>query len=480
MNFSIPRKLAPFLNKKKRYKIAIGGRGSGKSMTIADILLFWAAQQKEKILCIREYQSSIEDSCLALLEDEIIRIDIPGFNVGKTTVEHKDGGMFRFKGLARSISSIKSYHGFKKAFIEEAQFLSEESIRILKPTFRAKDSEILMAANPGSSNDPFSKRFLNPFWKQLLRDGVYEDDMHYIVMMNYNDNPFFPEILEQERQADYENLPRAEYEHIWEGKFNDSVENAIIKAEWFDECVDAHLKLKFEPIGKIIVAHDPSDSGYDDKGLIIRHGSVIIGAELSQIPDVNDGMTWALEHAVECCADHFVWDADGMGLGLKKQVRDYLEGEDIDYTPFRGSGGVAHPNKVFEDPTKHVKNKDKQKTNKQAIKNRRAQKYWDLRTRIYNTYLALKHPEYQHQPAEHLISFSSKCTEIEQLRSEVCRIPRVLNNNGLIQIMSKQDMLKKGIYSPNLADPCMMSLITPPLKLNTKPIVFQNPWRRSA
>ncbi len=480
MKFDVPRKFEPFLSKQKRYKIAVGGRGSGKSMTIADILLYFSAQYKDRVLCMREYQSSIEDSCLALLDDEIVRIEVPGFKVGKTTVNHENGGFFRFKGLARSISSIKSYHGFDKGFIEEAQFLTEESIRVLKPTFRKAGSEVWMAANPGSSADPFSQAFLNPYWDELLKNGVYEDDMHYIVLVNYSDNPFFPDVLEQERKKDFEVLPRALYDHIWEGRFNDSVENAIIKAEWFDECVDAHEKLDFEAVGKIIVAHDPSDSGFDDKGLILRHGSVIKDAKLSKLKDVNDGMDWALEYAIENDADHFVWDADGMGLGLKRQVRDYLKGEAIDYTPFRGSGKVLHGNKVFESSEMRVKDKSKQRTNKQAIKNRRAQKYWDLRTRVYNTYLALTHSEYRHQPVENLISFSSECEELTQLRTEICKIPRENNPNGLIQIMSKPNMRKKGISSPNLADPTMMSLITPPVVINSKPLIFKSPWRRSA
>lgn len=478
MEFSLPRKFEPFLTKKKRYKIAVGGRGSGKSMNEIDILLHCAAQYGEKILCIREYQSSIEDSCLALIEEEIERIKIPGFNVGKTTVEHKNGGLFRFKGLARSISSIKSYHGFVKAFVEEAQFLSEESIRILRPTFRKAGSEIWMAANPGSSSDPFSIQFLNPYWDTLLRDGVYEDDLHYIVLVNYSDNPFFPDVLEQERQKDFEILPRAMYDHIWEGRFNDSVENAIIKAEWFDECVDAHLKLQFECIGSVVVAHDPSDSGNDDKGLALRHGSVILNAKLSKLKDVNDGMDWALEYAVDNEADHFVWDADGLGLSLKRQVSDYLTGEGIDYTPFRGSGKVTNPTKVFES-NQYVKDKRKQRTNKQALKNRRAQKYWDLRNRVYATYLACTRPEYRHTPVEKLISFSSDCEELTQLRTEICKIPREPNPNGLIQIMSKPNMAKKGIKSPNIADSVMMSLITPPIAVNDAPIIFNSPWSNS-
>lgn len=479
MNFQVPRKLAPFLTKKKRYKIAIGGRGSGKSMTMADLLLYFSSQYCEKILCMREYQSSIEDSCLALLEEEINRVDIPGFNIGKTTISHEKGGLFRFKGLARSIDSIKSYHGFQKAFIEEAQFLSDTSLRIITPTFREKESEIWMAANPGSKSDPFSKEFLVPYWNDLLRDGFYEDDMHYIVLINHSDNPFFPAVLEQERLKDYERLPRALYDHIWEGHFNDHLDNAIISAEWFDSCIDAHEKLGFEAVGQEVVSHDPSDSGFDDKGLVHRHGSVIKEAKANKLSDVNDGMDWALDYAVRNKVDHFNWDADGMGLSLKRQVSDSLLNEDIDWSPFRGSGGVDFPNNPFEEVGKTVKDKTKRRTNKQSIKNRRAQYYWSLRNRVYNTHLALTKPEYRHQDPDTLISFSSKISELDQLRSEVCRIPRKPNPNGLIQILSKDEMRKLKIDSPNLADPTMMSLRLPMVKRRTDKIVYANPWRNN-
>ena len=101
--------------------------------------------------------------------------------------------------------------------------------------------------NPGSTEDPFSKRFITPFLSALESDGFYEDDLHLIIIMNYTDNPWFAESgLEAERAWDYANLPRALYDHIWLGKFNDSVESGLILAEWFDACIDAHVKLGFE------------------------------------------------------------------------------------------------------------------------------------------------------------------------------------------------------------------------------------------
>lgn len=45
-----------------------------------------------------------------------------------------------------------------------------------------------------------------------------------------------------------------------------------------------------------------------------------------------------------------------------------------------------------------------------------------------------------------------------KLRAEICRIPLKPNGNGFIQIMTKEEMKKLGVPSPNMADSVMMSL----------------------
>lgn len=66
------------------------------------------------------------------------------------------------------------------------------------------------------------------------------------------------------------------------------------------------------------------------------------------------------------------------------------------------------------------------------------------------------HQEYS-DPAD-LISFSSECQDLKQLRTELCRLPRKRGTGNGYQIVSKKDMKDKlGIKSPNLADCVMMS-----------------------
>ena len=454
----IPEKLLPLIQKPKRFKVIIGGRGSAKSTTVAGIMGMKAQTEQAKIGCFREYQNSIEDSVHALIKEEIERLNIDGFTTDKTHVDHDDGGKFSFRGLARGISGIKSMQGYKYFWVEEAQFLSAESIKILTPTVRVEGGEIWFTGNPMASADPFSQRFIVPFLAELTEHGYYEDDIHLIIKVNYNDNPWFPDVLEQERRYDYATLDRALYDHIWEGAFNDSVENSIIKAEWFDACVDAHIKLGFEPRGQKVVSHDPSDLGPDDKGLVYRHGSVILDARSQAFGDVNEGCDWATSYAIENQADIFTWDCDGMGVSLKRQVNSALEGKKIEVVMFRGSSGAENPDEMYLEPGVDKKDQDR-KTNKQTFKNLRAQRYWMLRDRIYNTYLAVNKGQYI--DPDNLLSFSSGIENFHTLRSEICRIPRKPNPNGLIQIMTKIEMKKLlKIESPNIADSVMMSLIS--------------------
>lgn len=472
----IPKKLAPIAQKKKRYKILIGGRNSAKSTTVGDLCLMDSQMHGMKIGCFREFQNSIEDSVYSLLEDEIERLELQGFSLQKTHIFNSTGGGFRFRGLARNVDSVKSFHGFDRFWIEEGQFLSADSIKLITKTLRETDSEIWITANPMSKADPFSKRFIVPFEKELNKNGYYEDDMHLIIVCNYLDNPWHNETMEQERLYDLEHLSTAEYEHIWLGKFNDTVEGAIIPVDWFNASIDAHIKLGFEPTGIETVTHDPSDLGPDSKGLVHRHGSVVLNVMEKETGDIDEGASWALDYAIDHKADAFIWDGDGMGVGLRKTVSDKLTGKKIEPIMFRGSEGVANPASLYK-PAGEGKKEIKGKSNKDTFFNKRAQFYWYLRDRFYNTYLAVKHKKYINP--DEMISLSSKIECMDQLRTEVCRIPRKPNGTGKIQILSKEEMKKKPyeLPSPNLADSLMMSEDIPQIEsAETVELEFASLW----
>jgi len=387
---------------------------------VGRILLCWAQTEAADVLCGREYQNSIDDSVHKLLKGLIETLKVSGVNVTDKKIDFVTGGGFRYKGFARNSAAVRSSQGFKYSWIEEGQDLSEQSIEDLLPTIRAANSKLLFTANVMASNDPFSKRFINPFKRALDDHGYFEDDMHLT--------------------------------------FNDSVDDSIILAEWFDAAIDAHIKLGFKPKGIKIVSHDPSDIGSDPKGLVLRHGSVILDVLERKEGDVNDGCDWATSFAINNNADWFIWDCDGLGVTLKRQVTDALDGTRTGLIMFKGSESPVDPKKIYmpDDRLERLQ----ARTNEQTFRNKRAQYYMRLRDRFYKTYRAVVKGEYI--DPEEMISVSSSIECMDQFRSECCRIPRKYNPNGFFQIMTKKEMkhLHK-IESPNLADSAMQSMEIP-------------------
>lgn len=464
-------KLTWLLSKPKRVKIAVGGRGSQKSTAVGDFMLMFA-DCGDRICCTREFQNSIDDSVHESLRQEIERLGASAnFTVMANEIKAHSGGEIFYKGLARNITSLKSIHGVNKLWIEEGESVSEKSLRVLTPSIRKsaadnvididgeKPPEIWITMNRGSSKDAISKKYLKRAEASLAKTGFYEDDLMMVVEVNWMDNPWFPPELEQERLDDLANLPRAEYDHIWEGKYSDTVDNAIIEPEWFDACIDAHIKLGFDAVGQERVAYDPADCG-DHKAVAYSHGVVIKDVQSTDAGRIDTATDWATSFAIDKKPDTFTWDADGVGLGLKRQITDAFKGKKVVVESFRGSEGADNPKQIYDPINSEVK---KPKTNKDAFLNKRAQYYWMLRDRMLRTYLAVEKEKKAINPDD-LISFSSSIEQLQALRSELCRIPRKYNGSGRIQLMSKPEMEKLGIDSPNMGDAVMM--LMRPIEVN--------------
>lgn len=477
----IAAKLECVLKTTKRFVVVIGGRGSGKSVQVLDMAMAGVKDLGDKVYCLREFQNSLEDSVHSLITTEYNRLGFDGFSTQNNIIFHESGGEFKFKGLARNPASIKSAAGFRRFLVEEAQTISKESLEQLTPTARNKaraglplkflvDTEeqenehisdinqvqLIFIANPASSADPFSQRFIVPFKHELERNGFYEDELHLIVQMNHSDNPWFEESgLEAERQYDMDNLPAASYRHVWEGDFNDHVDNALIPSEWFNACIDAHIKLGFKPMGAKVAALDPSDQGADAKGYATRQGSVVTCVREINDCDAYQGCDIALGWAFEYQADYFEWDADGMGATLRQHISNISSGKKVALQMFKGSESVDNPDSMYSFDNKGVPIRNAAR-NADVFRNKRAQYYWSLRDRFYATYRAVTRGEYI--DPDNMISLDSSGIEnIDALRSEVCRIPLKDNNNGFIQVMSKIEMKALKIPSPNMADALMMA-----------------------
>ncbi len=207
MNIKIPHKLLEIFTTDKRYIVIYGGRGSAKSTSVAYFLLAKALEEKRRILCTREIQNSIKDSVYKLLCD-LIQGDLEKFfTIYKDSIVAYNGSEFIFKGLRHNIQSIKSTEGVDLCWVEEAQSISMQSLDILTPTIRKKDSKIIFTYNPLTQKDAVYKRFL-------------EDDRDDVcaIKIIYEENPFLPDVLRHEAEYDRHN-DYALYRHKWLGEF---------------------------------------------------------------------------------------------------------------------------------------------------------------------------------------------------------------------------------------------------------------------
>lgn len=232
MNIEIPEILLPIFEP-MRYKILWGGRSSGKSITICLFLLLQGMQRSCKILCTREYQSSISDSIYSALVGLINVHNLHDYyHITQNSItgkqQHNQHTSFIFKGLARDINSIKSMDGIDYCFIEEAQTIKEKDWDILIPTIRKNGSEILMAFNPTDVNGYTYKEFALKDRHNALK-----------IEINYPDNPFNSQVILDEinqlKELDY-----AKYEHIYLGVPLDATEDVIFKGRFKidDLCVE--------------------------------------------------------------------------------------------------------------------------------------------------------------------------------------------------------------------------------------------------
>lgn len=225
-----------------RDKGAFGGRGSGKSHFFAGLLIEDSLAEKGLLsVCVREVQKSLKDSAKRLIEGKLAEHNLgeaDGFKVFKELIQTPGDGVIIFQGMQdHTAESIKSLEGFRRAWVEEAQTLSTTSVGLLRPTIRAPGSELWWSWNPRRKSDPVDK---------MLRTADRPTGA-VVVRANWSDNPWFPEVLEQERK-DCLRLTPDQYDHIWEGGYA-----TVLSGAYYAACL-AEAKQQGR-IGK--VARDP-------------------------------------------------------------------------------------------------------------------------------------------------------------------------------------------------------------------------------
>ena len=206
----------------RRYKVMHGGRGGGKSWTVAGVLLAMAAERPLRVLCAREIQKSIKQSVHQLLTDQIARLGLGAFfEVLETEIRGANGSLFLFSGLqSHTVDSIKSFEGCDIVWVEEAHGVSKKSWDTLIPTIRKEGSEIWLTLNPDMETDETYQRFI-----------ASPSDDTLVIEVNWRDNPWFPRVLDDERKKAKRTMLADDYAHIWEGKARRVAQGAIYRHE---------------------------------------------------------------------------------------------------------------------------------------------------------------------------------------------------------------------------------------------------------
>jgi phage terminase large subunit len=282
-----------------------GGRGSGKSWTIARLLVEISRRGCYRFLCARELQNSISDSVIRLLDDTINREGYAAeFEIQRASIRHLvTGSEFMFYGIKNNPTKIKSLEGIDICWMEEAEAVSKESWEILIPTIRKPGSEIWVSYNPKNILDDTHQRFV-----------IAPPDDICLLTVNYTDNPWFPDVL----RLEMEECKRKDYDlylHIWEGEPVADSDMAIIKPSWIAAAVDAHKLLGFEPVGEKRVGFDVADEGEDSNAITLRHGSVAIDVCEWNKGDVIESSNKVNLYAEQNHADEIIYDSIGVGAG---------------------------------------------------------------------------------------------------------------------------------------------------------------------
>ena len=252
-SISLPAWSAPLLQQSRRYKVMHGGRGGGKSWAVGISLLLLGAREPHRILCAREVQKSMRESVHRLLRDQVVALGLEGFyEVLDTEIRGKNGTVFLFSGLqSHTVDSIKSFEGVTRVWVEEAHGVSKKSWDVLIPTIRKEGSEIWLTLNPDMDTDDTYVRFI----------ATPSDDT-WVCEVNWRDNPWFPEVLNEERLRAKRSMSAEDYEHIWEGKPRRVAEGAIYRHEIDDLYGSGRVcPVPYDPL---LPVHTVWDLGWND------------------------------------------------------------------------------------------------------------------------------------------------------------------------------------------------------------------------
>jgi phage terminase large subunit len=425
--------LKSFWLTKARFKVLYGGRSASKSHDAAGMSILLAREYRVNFLCARQFQNRIEDSVYTLLKAKIVSLGFENeFEVLNNKITHlKTGSEFKFYGLWRNIEEIKSLEGIDVLWLEEAHNITKEQMDILEPTIRKNSSEIWILFNPRLATDYVYKEFV-----------INKRSDSVVRKINYTENPFNSETILKTIQ-DLKEKDFDDYLHIYEGQPLTNDESSVIRRKWIEAAIDAHKKIPISGIRQI--GFDVADDGSDNNAEVVNLDGIITSCD--EWRGGEDGIldsckrVYLSAHQNNCS---IAYDPIGVGAACGGKFRELNErGGNINYKKFIAGAAVDRPDVFYAN---RIKNKD-------MFLNLKAQAWWELADKFKNTYNFVVNGI----QSSNVISLSSEISNLEKLIEELSTPRKKFAENGKLKVESKEDLAKRGIKSPNLADALVMS-----------------------
>jgi phage terminase large subunit len=308
-----------------RYRVASGGRGSGKSHGVATAVVLRMLSRRTRVLCAREMMNSISESVHHLLEAKIDALGLHQFfeitDRAITCVTNQSEAIF--KGLFQNESGLKSLEEIDLCWIEQAEKVKKDSFEVLKPTIRNKGSEIWATLNPDDPEAPI----------QEYADGTRADTLR--EHLTWLDNPWWNSVLEFER-LELQRVDADGYQHTYLGKCRFVSQACIFAGKYVIEAFEPDLTLnvdkdrlkdRYASVGNGMAIHAiekreresswlgpyfGADFGFAvdptaavkvwifKRDLYIEYECYKVGCDIDKTPELFDQIPGARKHVMRC------------------------------------------------------------------------------------------------------------------------------------------------------------------------------------
>ena len=370
-----------WLTGRKSYRVQYGGRGSGKTYSATEALIYLMLTCRVRILCIRKVQKALKHSVKTELERWIRWRKVEhAFDVQRDVIVcTSTGSTAEFHGAdLQTVESLRSTAaGVGVCLIEEAHQIPQDVWDILEPSLRParpdQHIELWACFNPTRESDPVYSTFVQQ------RKGEAEGRLQ-IKEVNWQQNAWFPDKLEHDRLHDLEHMPKALYLHKWEGQLHPG----DAPTGWYPLLQRRHVRACFDrdwwakrprsPVGKSTLGHDVGEPDTRNNAIVVRRGPIVEWAE-KFAADSWDGVGNHCRAAfAKHGCNHVFVDSTGVGQGAISQY----DVHGLKWHPVRFGGPVQGRKRRWLPGT----------TNDDMWAMRNAQLAWAVKLRIENTWRA--------------------------------------------------------------------------------------------